>query len=133
MFSSVKFVLFATEVSYPPACEMSIASGAIFIGPGKGATVYQEDSAMRPLKEKKGIFNFFKTTVTHWLAEEPFQLAAALAYFTLFSLAPLLIVLTGIVGLLAGESTAQNYILGSLRGMIRAQSAPPLPELMQQP
>ncbi|HTM07181.1 MAG TPA: YihY/virulence factor BrkB family protein [Verrucomicrobiae bacterium] len=86
---------------------------------------------MDEAEKKKGLWNFAKTTVTHWLGEEPFQLAAALAYFTLFSLAPLLIVLTGIVGLLAGESTAQNYILSSLSGMIGEQSARALQEMMQ--
>lgn len=82
-------------------------------------------------KEKKGIFNFFKTSVEKWLDEGPFQLAAALAYYTLFSLAPLLIILTGIVGLLAGQETAQNYIYGSITGMVGEQSARAVMDMMQ--
>jgi membrane protein len=83
------------------------------------------------LKEKKGIVNFVKTAVEHWLAEGPFQLAAALAYYTLFSLAPLLIILTGIVGVLAGKQTAQNYIYSSVSGMIGESSAAAVMEMMQ--
>src|SRR5690349_22487037 len=78
----------------------------------------KEVAAMGGLKEKKGIFKFFKTAVEEWLGEGPFDLAAALAYYTLFSLSPLLIVLTGIVGLLAGEATAQNYVYSSLNGLV---------------
>lgn len=41
------------------------------------------------------MFNFFKTVAEEWLAAGPFNLAAALAYYTLFSLTPLFIILTG--------------------------------------
>jgi membrane protein len=86
---------------------------------------------MREIKEKKGIFNFLKTTVEEWLAEGPFDLAAALAYYTLFSLSPLLIILTGIVGLLAGQETARNYIYSSLSDMVGQQSARAALDMMQ--
>jgi membrane protein len=65
----------------------------------------------------------FKTAFDQWWEESPFQLAAALAYFTLFSLAPLLIILTGIVGLFSGTETAQNFIFGGLADLIGEQSA----------
>lgn len=86
---------------------------------------------MRAMKEKKGLLNFFKTCVEQWIAEGPFNLAAALAYYTLFSLTPLLIVLTGIVGLLAGRQTAQNYIYSSLNDMVGEQSAHAVMDMMQ--
>jgi membrane protein len=86
---------------------------------------------MRAKNEKKGIINFIKTCVEHWIAEEPFQLAAALAYYTLFSLSPLLIILTAIVGALAGEETAQNYIYNSISGLVGEQSAKAVMEMMQ--
>jgi membrane protein len=82
-------------------------------------------------EQKKGLFYFFKTAVMQWLADGPFNLAAALAYYTLFSLAPLLIILTGIVGLLAGQDTAQNYIFSSLNGLVGEQSARAMMEIMQ--
>ena len=34
---------------------------------------------MGEVERKTGLWNFAKTTVMQWLAEEPFQLAAALA------------------------------------------------------
>jgi membrane protein len=50
-------------------------------------------------------------------------LSAALAYFTLFSLAPLLIIVTGIVGLFSDTETARNYIFGGLADLVGKQSA----------
>src|SRR6185369_10147725 len=82
-------------------------------------------------QEKKGLYYFFKTTVEEFLAEGPLNLAAALAYYTLFSLSPLLIILTGIVGLLAGQEAAQNYISGALTGMLGDQSARAVMDMMQ--
>lgn len=69
------------------------------------------------------IWNFFKTTFQEWYAHDPFQLAAALAYYTLFSLAPLLIILTGIVGLFFGSATAEEYIVGAIAEIVGPQSA----------
>src|ERR1044072_5536998 len=103
---------------------MSIPRRAhIFFRLRKNATLFTSRRPMRAMKEKKGLFNFLKTCVEQWLAEGPFQLAAALAYYTLFSLSPLLIIMTGIVGSLAGHETAQNYIYNSVSGLVGEQSA----------
>jgi len=44
------------------------------------------------------IGSLFKQTFGEWLADKAPQLGAALAYYTVFSLAPLVIVLLAIVG-----------------------------------
>ena len=53
-----------------------------------------------------------KETVTEWMDAKPFRLAAALAYYTLFSMAPLLVVVVGIAGLVFGEDAAQGHAGG---------------------
>ena len=45
-------------------------------------------------------FSLLKQTFSEWLADKAPQLGAALAYYTVFSLAPLILVLLAIVGLL---------------------------------
>lgn len=45
-------------------------------------------------------FNIFKETLRQWLEDKAPQLGAALAYYTVFSLAPLILVLLAILGLL---------------------------------
>jgi membrane protein len=45
-----------------------------------------------------------------WSADGASRLGAALAYYTLFSVAPILIVVTGIVGLFVGQAAARGQI-----------------------
>jgi membrane protein len=54
---------------------------------------------------------------------KPFRLAAALAYYTLFSLAPLLVVALGIAGLAFGEEAARGQIFGPLQSLLGPKSA----------
>jgi membrane protein len=52
----------------------------------------------------KGIVALFKNTVNEWIQDKCPQLGAALAYFTVFSLAPLVLVLLAVFGLIYGGS-----------------------------
>jgi membrane protein len=75
------------------------------------------------------IWKFLKTTFTQWYAYDPFQMAAALAYYTLFSLAPLLVILTAIVGFFFGSSVAESYIIGAVSGIVGPQSGDAIREI----
>ena len=48
-------------------------------------------------------FSLFKQTATEWLDDKAPQLGAALAYYTIFSLAPLVLVVLAIIGVLFRE------------------------------
>jgi Virulence factor BrkB len=54
----------------------------------------------------KGILALFKNTASEWLEDKCPQLGASLAYFTVFSLAPLVVVLLAVFGLIFGSSEA---------------------------
>jgi membrane protein len=47
---------------------------------------------------------------TDWSTDGAARLGAALAYFTLFSVAPVLIVITGVVGVFVGRAAAQGQV-----------------------
>jgi membrane protein len=49
-----------------------------------------------------------KSFVTEFLGDKPFQLAAALSYFTLLSMVPLFLLLTGVAGLVFGREAARE-------------------------
>jgi membrane protein len=51
-----------------------------------------------------------KESFSKWLDDNAQRLSASLAYYTVFSLAPLLIVLVGLAGLLFGEAAAKGQI-----------------------
>jgi len=64
-----------------------------------------------------------RKTATEWLNANPFRLAAALAYYTLFSIAPPLVVAVGIAGLAFGEEAARGQIFGPLQSILGPKSA----------
>jgi membrane protein len=53
---------------------------------------------------QKGMVALFKNTASEWIQDKCPQLGAALAYFTVFSLAPLVLVLLAVFGLIFGGS-----------------------------
>jgi membrane protein len=68
-------------------------------------------------------WTMIKTTFTQWTEEKPFQLAAALAYYTIFSLAPLLLIAIAIAGLAFGRETTEQQIISTSQGLVGQQGA----------
>src|SRR5215468_10702152 len=64
-----------------------------------------------------------KDGFSQWWKHDPFQLAAALAYYTVFSLTPLLTIAIAISALVFGQEAAQNRIVGGLAELIGTASA----------
>jgi membrane protein len=62
-------------------------------------------------------------TFRAWREDRAERLAAALSYYTLFSLAPLLIVAVAIAGLVFGEEAARGQIANQFRQMLGSQAA----------
>lgn len=59
----------------------------------------------------KKLFDLVKQTFTEWNEDNAPRLAAAIAYYTAFSIAPLLIIIMAIVGFVVSEQTVQEQIL----------------------
>lgn len=59
----------------------------------------------------------------HWLASEAFIYAAALAFFTVFSIAPIMVVVVTLVGIVLGESAVRGTLFEQLEGTIGAEAA----------
>jgi membrane protein len=72
---------------------------------------------------RKSLWQFLKDVFTQWIDDEPFLLASSLSYYTLFSLAPLLVIAIAVAGLVFGQEAAQNQIVETIGGMIGPESA----------
>jgi membrane protein len=81
--------------------------------------------------KKKSLAQLAKDSATQWVDDQPFQLAAALSYYTLFSVAPLMIIVIAIAGFAFGREAAQNQIVETLQGMIGEESARAIQEMIQ--
>ncbi|WP_028103987.1 YihY/virulence factor BrkB family protein [Pseudoduganella violaceinigra] len=61
--------------------------------------------------------------VTQWLEHRASSKGAALAFYTLFSLAPILVLVIAIAGLFYGREAAQGELFFQLRGLVGSQGA----------
>jgi membrane protein len=68
-------------------------------------------------------WTLLKETVTEFVDDDATRHGAALAYYTLFSIAPVLVLAISIAGLLYGESTARAEVSNRLREMLGADGA----------
>jgi membrane protein len=59
----------------------------------------------------RAILVLIKETARQWYAHDTFQLGAALAYYTVFSMAPVLIIAIGIAAVVFGQQRAQEQVI----------------------
>jgi membrane protein len=71
-----------------------------------------------------------KQAVRKWSTDKASRLGAALAYYALFSVAPLLIVAVGIAGLVFGEEAAQGEIVAQIEDRVGSSVAGFLEDMM---
>src|SRR5262245_66614538 len=71
----------------------------------------------------RAIYSLFKEAVDAWVEDYAPSMGAALSYYTLFSIAPLLLIAVGVAGLAFGEQAARGEIFGQLRELMGDQGA----------
>ena len=79
----------------------------------------------------KEIWTFTKEMFSSFTKDNVFSLAAALAYYTIFSLAPILLIVITIVGFFFGEEVMRGEIYGQLSGMMGDQAAKQAQEMVE--
>jgi len=88
-------------------------------------------SPLRILLRPKVLFHIFRTTISEWNADNVQRMSAALAYYTIFSLAPLLVISIAIAALVFGEKAAQSEILAQIQGFIGPDDAKAVQTMIQ--
>ncbi len=73
--------------------------------------------------EKISTWHLLKTTLLEWNADNVAHLAAALAYYTFFSLVPLMIIATAIAGSIYGQEAARGELVNQIAFYIGYDSA----------
>jgi membrane protein len=79
----------------------------------------------------KDLFGLFAQTFKEWNQDRAPRLGAALAYYSVFSLAPLLIIAAAIVGLIFGEQAAQGAIVKQIAGEVGQDRAEFIQQLVK--
>lgn len=69
-------------------------------------------------------------TYAEWSEDDAAQLAAALSYYTLFSLAPILVVTIAIAGLVFGREAVQGMVVHHIAGLVGNDAATAIQDLI---
>jgi membrane protein len=78
------------------------------------------DGRMRPIRRASSVV---MEAVNLWTSRNAFQHAGALAFYTLFSMAPLMIILVAITGAVFGDEAASGELKAQITGLIGADAA----------
>jgi len=71
----------------------------------------------------KDVSDLLKAAAVNWVHDYAQSMGAALAFYTMFSIAPLLLIVTSIAGLAFGEQAARGEIFNQLQGMLGTPGA----------
>ena len=77
------------------------------------------------------LWGLLKDTFTAWSNDKVPRHGAALAYYTVFSLVPLLVVIIGMIGLIFGQEAVQGYVVQQLATLVGPQSADAIKDMIQ--
>src|SRR5438094_641928 len=69
------------------------------------------------------VVGLLKDAFNEWSEDNCSRLAAALAYYTVFSIAPLLLIAIAVAGYVFGDAAAQGQVFAQLRGLLGPEAA----------
>ncbi len=76
-----------------------------------------------PANKLKAAWQLLKLTFVEWWNDNTFELAAALAFYTIFSIAPVLLIAVGAASFFLAPETATNRIVGEVQNLVGPQGA----------
>lgn len=79
----------------------------------------------------KGIWEVLKNAFTGFSDHKVTKLSGSLAYYTVFSMAPLLVVIISLCGIFLGQEAAQGQIYSQLSGFLGPDTAAQLQEIIK--
>ncbi|MCW3090384.1 MAG: YihY/virulence factor BrkB family protein [Ferruginibacter sp.] len=75
------------------------------------------------MKQITGIFLFIKKVILEFFDDNVLKYSASLSYYTVFSLAPMLIIIISICGYLFGREAVQGQLYGEIKDMVGSNAA----------
>jgi uncharacterized BrkB/YihY/UPF0761 family membrane protein len=82
-----------------------------------------DQKSTRMLMKPRVAFGLLKSALSACLNDNVQRMSAALAYYTIFSLAPLLVIAIAIAGLVFGEDAARGEIVGEIQELVGQDGA----------
>ena len=79
----------------------------------------------------RALFDLCRQSVESWRADYAPSMGAALAYYTVFSVAPLILIVISVVGLVFGRDEARGEIFEQLSGLMGADGARAIQSMLE--
>lgn len=86
---------------------------------------------MTPTRGAAAAWRLAKDTIDAFIADELLSRGAAIAYYTIFSIAPVLIIVIAVAGLTFGHEAAQGALVAQLSDLMGARSADVLQAMIE--
>lgn len=78
----------------------------------------------------KTIFSFMKEVFSNFSDDKVMKFSASLSYYTVFSIAPILIIMVTVAGVIFGKEAAQGQIYGQINGLVGGEAASQIQEII---
>ena len=75
------------------------------------------------MKNISDLLDIFKRTYEDWKEDRASRLAASLAYYTIFSLAPLLVIAIAVAGFIWEQEAVEAQVMSQIQGLVGAEGA----------
>lgn len=92
---------------------------------------FRRASRTRPRPSWRALPSLLRQALVAWVDDRAPSLGAALSFYTLFSIAPLLLIVISVAGLVFGEAAARGAIASQLNGLLGTESAQAVQALLQ--
>ncbi len=75
------------------------------------------------MSKVKRVFGYLKETYKEWIDDEAFRQSAVIAYYSIFSLPGLIMIIVNVVGIFYGQDAVEGQITGQISALIGPESA----------
>ncbi|MGH2648461.1 MAG: YihY/virulence factor BrkB family protein, partial [Ginsengibacter sp.] len=82
-------------------------------------------------KKLRDIFSYIKKVFVEFSADNILKYSASLAYYTVFSIAPLLVIISTLSGIFFGKEAVNGELFNQLKGLIGAEAAIQIQEIVK--
>ena len=83
------------------------------------------------IKFFKKFFHVIRDAASAFVADNAVKLSAALSYYTIFAIGPLLVIVLSLSGIFLGRDAVQGKLYGQIRGLIGSDAAIQVQEIIQ--
>src|SRR5215467_2949588 len=93
-----------------------------FVEPGAVAEILRHSRKFCSLPAKE-LLELLKVTVYEWIDDRAPRLGASLAFYTLLSLAPLLVVIVAVAAIVYGQEAARGQLVWQIQDLVGPEGA----------